>query len=149
MVARGWLLDTNVISELRKGTRAEAAVRKWAGAVSPEACFLSRVTIAKIRIGMERVPDVNFRADLEAWLRDDILLWFGERILDVDEAVLLAWRRLVWAGQKVNYTYAQPDALIAATALVHKLAVATRNVEDFRRAGVPVFNPWTGDNLAP
>lgn len=142
--ARGWLLDTNVISELRKGARADAAVRAWAEAVPPPACFLSRVTVAEIRFGIERVSDPGFRADLEAWLRDGVRTWFGERILDVDEAVLLAWRRLMREGWKANYTYSQPDALIAATALVHQLGVASRNVEDFRRAGILVFDPWTG-----
>lgn len=80
--------------------------------------------------------------ELEAWLRDGARAWFGNRILEVDEAVLLAWRRLVTEGQKARYTYAQPDALIAATAKVYELAVATRNVEDFVRAGVPILNPW-------
>jgi predicted nucleic acid-binding protein len=70
------------------------------------------------------------------------LAWFGPRILDVDEAVLLTWRRLIHEGRKSHHTYSQPDALIAATAIVHDLAVVTRNVEDFVRAGVAVINPW-------
>jgi predicted nucleic acid-binding protein len=142
--ARGWLLDTNVISELRKGVRGNAAVRAWAETVPPPACFLSRVTVAEIRFGIEQVSDPGFRGDLEAWLREGVRTWFGDRILDVDETVLLTWRRLVWDGQKANYTYSQPDALIAATALVHQLGVASRNVEDFRSAGVLLFDPWTG-----
>ena len=68
--------------------------------------------------------------------------WFGGRILDVDEAVLVAWRRLVTQGQKARYTYSQPDALIAATARVHGLAVETRNVGDFVQAGLPILDPW-------
>ncbi len=68
--------------------------------------------------------------------------WFGDRIIEVDEPVLLAWRQLAWAGQKANYTYAQPDALIAATALVHDLGVATRNLADFQRAGLRLLDPW-------
>jgi predicted nucleic acid-binding protein len=139
---RGWLLDTNVISELRKGPRCDAAVAAWAGRVPPAACHLSRVTIAEIAFGIERVTDPVFRADLETWLQHGVRAWFGPRILDVDEAVLHAWRRLVSAGQKARYTYAQPDALIAATARVHGLAVVTRNVEDFVQAGVPILNPW-------
>lgn len=140
---RGWLLDTNVVSELRKGARCHSGVRAWAEAVPPAACFLSRVTVAEVRFGIARVTDPSFRAELEAWLRDGLRAWFGERILDVDEAVLLAWRRLTWEAQKANYTYAQPDALIAATALVHDLGVVTRNTEDFARAGVALLNPWT------
>jgi predicted nucleic acid-binding protein len=140
--ARGWLLDTNVVSELRKGARCDRAVAAWAGSVPPVACFLSRVTIAEILFGIEQITDPAFRSELEAWLRDGARAWFGDRILDVDEAVLLAWRRLVMEGQKACYTYSQPDALIAATARVHGLAVATRNVEDFVQAGLPILNPW-------
>jgi predicted nucleic acid-binding protein len=140
--ARGWLLDTNVVSELRKGSRTNAAVRSWAEAVPPASCFLSRVTVAEIQFRIERVPDPGFRGELEAWLRDGVRAWFGERILDVNEAVLVAWRRLIWDGHTSHYTYSQPDALIAATAKVHQLGVVTRNVEDFVRAGVLVRDPW-------
>ncbi len=80
------------------------------------------LTIAEIRFGIELVSDPGFRAELEVWLLDGVRVWFGERILPVDEAVLLTWRRLASEGQKANTTYAQPDALIAATALVHELA---------------------------
>jgi predicted nucleic acid-binding protein len=141
-IPRGWLLDTNVISELRKGARCHPGVRRWAEAVPPAACFLSRITVAEVRFGITRVADPGFRAELEAWLRDGVRAWFGERILEVGEDVLLVWRRLTWEAQKANYTYAQPDALIAATALVHELGVVTRNTEDFVRAGVALLNPW-------
>lgn len=139
---RGWLLDTNVVSELRKGVRANPNVMRWAEAVPPAACFLSRVSIAEICLGIEQVGDPGFRGELEAWLQDGVRTWFGGRILDVDETVLLTWRRMIWEGQKSNYTYSQPDALIAATAKVHDLAVVTRNVGDFVRAGVGVLDPW-------
>ncbi len=85
--ARGWLVDTNVVSELREGARAAA----------------------EIRFGIERVLDPAFRAELDAWVRDGMLPWFGDRILEVDERVLVRWRRLVWDGQKVGYTYVQPQ----------------------------------------
>ena len=140
--ARGWLLDTNVISELRKGPRCDRKVADWAERAPPAACFLSRVTVAEIVLGIERVTDPGFRTELEAWLRDGVRAWFGPRILDVDETVLVTWRRLVVGAAQLGYTYAQPDALIAATALVHGLAVATRNERDFAQAGVAVINPW-------
>ena len=139
---RGWLLDTNVVSELRKGPRCNSGVRAWAEAVPPAACFLGQVTVTEIRFGIERVSDLGFRGELEAWLRDGVRAWFGDRILAVDETVLLAWRRLVWEGQKSGYTYAQPDALLAATALVHGLGVVTCNIADFTRAGVRLLSAW-------
>lgn len=139
---RGWLLDTNVVSEIRKGPRASPGVRSWAQAVPPAACFLSMVSVAEIRLGIERVADLGLRAELDAWLRDGVRVWFGDRILAVDESVLLTWRRFIVEGQKVGYTYSQPDALIAATAIVHSLGVATRNTADFERAGVALIDPW-------
>ncbi len=141
MSPRGWLLDTNIVSELRKGARANQGVRSWAEAISPGACYLSLVTIAEIGFGIAQVQDVGFRSELEAWLDTGVRVWFGNRILAVDEPVLLAWRRLVSDGQKARYTYSQPDALIAATALVHGLGVATRNRADFERAGLTLVDP--------
>ncbi len=139
---RGWLIDTNVVSELRKGPRGAPAVRAWAESVPPAACYLSRLNLAEIRFGIERAPDPGFRAELEAWVRDGLLPWFGERILEITEQVLLRWRWLVWEGQQSNYTFSQPDALLAATALVNGLGVVTRNTVDFARAGVFLLNPW-------
>jgi predicted nucleic acid-binding protein len=140
--SRGWLVNTNVVSELRKGARCAPAVRAWAEAVPPVACYLSRVSVAEIRFGILQVTDVGFRAELDAWVRDGLLPWFADRILEVDERVLVRWRQLVWQGQRSHYTYSQPDALLAATALVHELGVVTRNAEDFARAGVRLLNPW-------
>lgn len=140
--ARGWLIDTNVISELRKSARCAQGVRAWSERVPPAACYISRVSLAEIRFGIERVDDPGFRAELEAWLRDGVLPWFGARVLEVDEAVLVRRRHLVAAGRRANHTYPQVDVLLAATALVHQLGVATRNVDDFVRTGVRVVNPW-------
>ena len=75
-------------------------------------------------------------------MHDGVRTWFGDRVFEVDEPVLVTWRRLVLEGQKARYTYSQPDALIAATALVHHLTVVTRNLSDFVHAGVRVLDPW-------
>jgi hypothetical protein len=143
-----WLLDTNVISELRK-PNCDPAVKAWADAQRPDSLYLSRVTIAEIRFGIERVADPAFRGTLLAWLGETLRPWFAERILDVDEDVLLTWRRMVERGRTANYTFSQPDLFIAAIAAVHGLCVVTRNVDDFVRAEVPVFNPWTGRLVEP
>ncbi len=142
---RGWLVDTNVVSEIRKGPRADRRVMAWADRVPRVALYLSRLTVAEIRFGIGRVSDPGFRAELDAWLRDGLLPWFADRVLEVDEAVLIRWRDLTFEGKRDNYTYAQPDALLAATAMVHDLGVATRNEDDFARAGVRLLNPWVAE----
>jgi predicted nucleic acid-binding protein len=139
----GWLLDTNVISELRK-PHCHEAVRTWSEAQAPELLHLSRVTIAEIRFGIERHPSEALREQLEAWLEEELRPWFGERVLDLDEEVILEWRRMVQRGKSKGHTFSQPDLFIAATAAVAGLVVVTRNVADFALAGVPVFDPWTG-----
>jgi predicted nucleic acid-binding protein len=140
--AAGWLIDTNVVAELRMGSRADPAVRAWAEAVPPVACYLSRASIAELHFAIQRVTDPGFRAELEAWLRDGLLPWFADRIVEVDERVLVRWRQLVWDGRRENYTFAQPDALLAAMALERGLGVVTGNTLDFERAGLTLLNPW-------
>lgn len=138
-----WLLDTNVVSELRKGVgRCVRSVWEWAATVPPTSTYLARITVVELRLGVEATIDPAYRAILEAWLRDGIRAQFAGRILEADEDVLMIWRRIVIAGQRSRYTFSTPDALIAATALRHGLGVATRNVGDFERAGVALVDPW-------
>jgi toxin FitB len=137
----GWLLDTVVVSELRK-PRCAPRVKTWSERQTPESLFLSRVTLAEIRFGIEQVPDVRFRHELMVWLDRTLRPWFGARILEVDEDVIVEWRRMVARGRAVNHTFSQPDLFIAATAAVHGLSVVTRNVTDFQVANVPVLDPW-------
>jgi hypothetical protein len=106
---------------------------------------ISRITIAEIRFGIERHASASFRDKAEAWLDQELRPWFGQRILDVDEEVIVEWRRMVQRGKAVGHTFSQPDLFIAVTAAVRGRAVVTRNVADFALAGVPVFNPWTGE----
>jgi len=140
---KGWLLDTNVISELRK-PNCDARVKAWADDQEPSTLFLSRVTIAEIRYRIERLPAVDrSRKRLEAWLADELRPWFADRVLDVDEEVLLIRRRLIEQGAAIRHTFLQPDLFIAATAILHDLCVVTRNIDDFVRTGVALLNPWT------
>ncbi len=138
---KGWLLDTNVISELRK-PNCHPAVKAWSDRQSPQSFYLSTVTIAEIRFGIERVQDEMFRQELIAWLNGTLRPWFSDRLLGVDEDVILRWRWLVEKGRQENYTFSQPDLFIAAIASLHDLCIVTRNVEDFEKADVPVLNPF-------
>ena len=132
---RGWLLDTNVISELRK-PNCDARVKAWADSQLPSNLYLSRVTIAEIKYGIERLPTADpSRSRLEAWLEGELRPWFSDRLLDVDEDVFVVWRRLVEKGKAMRHTFPQPDLFIAATAVLHDLCVVTRNAGDFLLAG--------------
>lgn len=141
---RGWLLDTNVISELRKPD-CQPSVKQWADSQLSQSFYLCSVTMAEIRFGIERVKDDIFRQELIEWLDNTLRPWFAERILPVDEDVILLWRQLVEAGRKQGYTYSQPDLFIAAIAILDDLCVATRNISDFQRSGAAVFNPFEYD----
>ena len=139
----GWLLDTNVVSELRR-RKPDRGVKAWADAQDPEHLHLSTVTLAEIRYGIERQPDAGFRTELETWLDHELRPWFAGRILPLSEDVILEWRRMIARGRERNVTFSQPDLFIAATAHLHALTVCTRNENDFRLADVPVVNPWSG-----
>jgi hypothetical protein len=134
-----YVLDTNVISELRKGKKAERGVRMWARAVSAGNLYLSVVSILELEIGTLLVErrDAKQGAILRAWMDSHVLPSFSGRILAVDTAVA---RR--YASLHVPDPRSDRDALIAATALVHGMTVVTRNVSDFQTTGVAVINPW-------
>ncbi|MGO8951957.1 MAG: type II toxin-antitoxin system VapC family toxin [Rhodomicrobium sp.] len=134
-----WLLDTNVLSELRRHGKAHPKVAAWAGALHPEDLFLSVITILEIEAGALMIErrDKAQGVVLRSWIDDRVLPAFEGRILPVDTAIAQRCARL-----HVPDPRAERDSLIAATALVHRLKVATRDVADFRPMGVDVFNPW-------
>jgi len=136
-----WLLDTNVVSELRK-PNCHPKVQAWSAGQAPTSFFLSSITLAEIRYGIEKITDPIFQADLQTWMVQTLRPWFAGRILEVDEEVILEWRRMVDRGRKSGYTYSQPDLFIAATAAVHNLCVVTRNVKDFQVSQVKFLDPW-------
>lgn len=134
-----YLLDTNVLSELRRHRHAQPNVAAWASRLHPAEVFLSAITILEIERGVlqrER-QDKAQGAVLRAWLEERVLPQFEGRILPVDSAVA---RRC--AALHVPTPRPHSDALIAATALVHRLKLATRNVDDFKGMGVEFINPW-------
>lgn len=136
-----FILDTNVVSELRKVSlgKADPKVVAWSGSVDAADLFVSAITIMELELGVlasER-KDPTQGAILRCWLEQVVLPEFSERTLDVGTAVA---RRC--AGLHVPNKRSERDALIAATALVHSMTVVTRNVADFAPTGVSLFNPW-------
>ena len=140
----GWLLDTHVISELRK-PRANARVRAFVAGQALEELFVNSVTFAEIRYGIEWLKDPVRRAELNAWLQNKVRPMFAHRVLEVSEAVMFKWRLLVEVGRKAGHTFSQPDLIIAATALQPGLTVVTRDTGDFKLARVPLLNPWVDE----
>lgn len=133
-----YLVDTNVLSELRKGRRCDPNVFRWFSAIPDEDVFLSVLVIGEIRRGIERIRrrDVGSAKALEAWLRR-LLVGHRDRILSIDEAIAEEWGRLS-APDPIPVA----DGLMAATARVKGLTLATRNVRDVALTGVPVVNPF-------
>ena len=137
----GWLLDTNVLCELRRA-RPEPKVVAFVASKPLDLLFVSTVTFAEIRFGIERIADATRRAELNDWLAHKVRPMFEQRALAVTEDVMFKWRLLVADGRKAGHTYSQPDLIIAATALHHGLTVVSRDTSDFKKARVPVVNPW-------
>ena len=134
-----FVLDTNVVSELRRPKRADRRVVAWAASVSATQFYLSSITVLELELGVLLMTrrDAAQGAVLRAWLNGYVLPQFEGRVLPVDSAVALRC-----ASLHVPNPRAERDALIAATALVHGMSVATRNTDDFVPTGVAVFNPW-------
>lgn len=136
-----FLLDTNVVSELRKITsgKADGNVVRWARDVNPSHFYLSAITIQELEIGIRLLERRDSRQGtvLRSWLKEQVLDGFDGRILSIDTAIAL-----VSAQFHVPDPHPVEDGLIAATALVHGMTVVTRNVADFAPTGVAVLNPW-------
>ena len=143
-----YVLDTNVVSELRKVKtgKADANVAAWAATVDAAALFVSAITIMELETGVLLVErrDAAQGAMLRTWLAHHVLPEFTWRVLPVDTAVAQRCAKL-----HVPDRCADRDALIAATALVHGMTVVTRNVADFVATGVALFNPWDFNQSAP
>jgi predicted nucleic acid-binding protein len=138
-----FVLDTNVVSELRKAGdgRAHPQVIAWLADHDAGAFFLSAITVMELDIGVRRIErrDAAQGALLRAWLDGQVLPEFDGRVLPVDTAVALRCARL-----HIPDPRSERDALIAATALVHGMRIATRNLGDFRATGVALVDPWQG-----
>jgi predicted nucleic acid-binding protein len=130
-----YLVDTNVLSEARRGT---AAARDWLRSVDPETIYLSVITLGEIMKGIElrQRADPRAASSLRQWL-EQLRQYHADRILPIGDEVALEWGRL--AAERPR---AVADALIAATAIVHRKTIVTRNTIDFEATRVPVINPW-------
>lgn len=133
-----WLVDTNVLSELRKGERAAAGIQSWFDAANEDELFTSVLVVGELRRGIESIRrrDEAAAAVLESWL-NRLVESFAERVLAVDTAVADRWGRL-----NVPDPVPTVDGLLAATALVHDLTLVTRNTRDVGRTGVRLLDPW-------
>jgi tRNA(fMet)-specific endonuclease VapC len=135
-----YLLDTNVISEL-VAKQPNPQVTAWVDALSP--VYLSVITIGEIRKGIEKLPASKRKEVLTAWLEQDLLMRFSNRIANVTTDVMLQWGALVGRLELQGRTVAAIDSIIAAIALEGDFTLATRNEADFQDTGVRTINPWT------
>ena len=134
-----YILDTNVVSELRKAKKAHQNVKRWAQPLPAASLYISVISVLELEIGILLIErrDQQQGTILRAWMDRHVLPTFSDRILAIDATVAQRCATL-----HVPSPRSDRDALIAATALVHGLTVATRNVADFERMGVGVLNPW-------
>jgi predicted nucleic acid-binding protein len=134
-----YLLDTNVVSELRKRHKAAPNVTRWARQVPASTLYLSSITVLELETGILRLERRDYAQSglLRTWLEHHVLPAFAGRILPFDAAVASRCARLHVPDARSEY-----DAMIAATALVHGMTVVTRNTADFAGSGAPVLNPW-------
>jgi predicted nucleic acid-binding protein len=137
----GFLLDTNVISELVK-PRPEPKVVGWIEDIDENLLYLSVLTLGEIRKGVAALRQSARRTALEAWLESDLRLRFSKRIFPIDEQVADRWGSLAGQAQKGGHSLPVIDGLLAATAIHHNLTLVTRNTGDTAATGVAIFNPW-------
>lgn len=138
------MLDTNILSELRR-PRPERKVLAFVASQPLELLYVSIVTLAEIRFGIELVPDPARRSELTDWLTHKVRPMFQRRALEVTEDVMFKWRLMVEEGRKSGHAFSQPDLIIAATGQHHGLTVVSRDISEYAKARVPVFNPWVDD----
>jgi predicted nucleic acid-binding protein len=137
----GFLLDTNAVSEWVK-PRPNPGVIDWMEMADEDRIFISVISLAELRYGVERMAAGRRRSQLERWLQDELPLRFESRVLPVDNTVAEAWGRTVSRAEAAGRPIGAMDAFLAATAETHQLTLVTRNVSDFPLLKA-VLNPWT------
>lgn len=136
-----WLLDTNVVSEWVK-PQPDTGVIRWLAEADEGRVFISVVTLAELRYGIDRMPAGARRRRLEHWLAEDLADRFDGRILGVDAVVSDQWGRFLALGEKQGRPIGPMDACLAAIAAHHGLTLVTRNDKDFAVTSIPLLNPW-------
>jgi predicted nucleic acid-binding protein len=139
-----FLLDSNVVSEWAR-LRPDTGVVTWLAQADEDRLFISVITLAELRHGIDRMAAGRRRSRLEEWLRNELVARFETRILYVDERVADAWGGIVARREGIGRRIGVMDAFIAATAEVKGLTLVTRNEADFRPSVKSIVNPWTGD----
>ena len=136
-----WLLDTNILSELRR-PRPSLKVETFLDAKPLDELYISVVTLAELRFGIELIDEPARRVAIHDWLNQIVRPMFDGRVLPITEDIMLKWRLLVEEGRKAGHTFPQPDLIIAATAIEHGLTLVTRDRRGFEKVSVPLSNPW-------
>jgi predicted nucleic acid-binding protein len=140
-----FLLDTNILSEGGR-PRPDPGVMAWLASMDEEQLFLSVVSLAELRHGIERMDKGGRKAGLDAWLTEQLAPRFEDRLLLVDTDTADQWGRIVARSHAVGRPIGAMDAFLAAHAQQHQLTLVTRNISDFEATGVRLFNPWTEGN---
>lgn len=141
MIASGFLLDTNVVSELVAATPAPQVLR-WMVAQVPARLFLSVITLGELTKGVARLDPGRRRERLARWLAEDLPAQFAGRVLPFDQAAAVRWGEMMAETEHRGRRRPAVDLQIAATAAHHGLGVATRNISDFEDIGLEITNPW-------
>jgi predicted nucleic acid-binding protein len=136
-----YILDTNVISELVSPS-PEGRVISWVDSLDPESLFLSVITIGELQKGISKLARSKRKTKLVAWLENDLLVRFQDRIISLDVPILLRWGKLVADLEAKGRRLPAIDSLLAATAAETGFKLVTRNVVHFEFAGIDVINPW-------
>jgi predicted nucleic acid-binding protein len=139
-----FLLDTTVVSEWVK-SRPNRGVATWLAQVDEDRVFISVVTLAELRYGIERMPAGSRRKRLDQWLRDELPPRFEGRVLSIDPIVADGWGKVVARSEAAGRPISAMDALIAATAETHDMTLVTRNTSDFEASLRLIINPWAKD----
>ncbi len=139
-----FLLDTNIVSEWTK-PRPDPGVVNWLAEADEDRIYLSVITIAELRHGIERLPAGARRLKLHDWLMDQVPQRFGDRLLIVDAETAQIWGRVMAQVQKTGYQPNIMDAFIAAAVLQHDMTLVTRNIADFKSFQIRLINPWDAD----